>query len=186
MGNQKMTKKALLGSVIALMLCFAMLLGTTYAWFTDSVTSAGNVITAGTLDVTFEYKTPEDIAWNDASEGAIFNYDKWEPGYTEVRYVKIENVGTLDLRYVLTIVPYQPVAEGDVNLADVIDVYMFDGEATLTREDVARATSVGTITELMADLDGAARSVLYADAAKGNVSETFTIALKMRETAGNE
>lgn len=48
MTNTKTTKRALLSSVLALFLCFAMLLGTTYAWFTDSVTSGSNIIQSGT------------------------------------------------------------------------------------------------------------------------------------------
>ena len=55
MTNIKTTKRALLSSTLALFLCFAMLLGTTFAWFTDSVTSANNVITAGNLDVNLHY-----------------------------------------------------------------------------------------------------------------------------------
>ena len=51
MSNKKTTKRALLTSVMALMLCFAMLTGTTFAWFTDTETSANNRIVAGTLDV---------------------------------------------------------------------------------------------------------------------------------------
>ena len=51
MNNAKTPKRALLSSVIAMLLCFAMLLGTTFAWFTDSATSAGNKIVAGKLDV---------------------------------------------------------------------------------------------------------------------------------------
>ena len=53
----KTTKRALFMSVIALFVCFTMLIGTTYAWFTDSVTSTGNIIKTGTLDVTLEYTT---------------------------------------------------------------------------------------------------------------------------------
>ena len=44
------TKKSLVTSVVSLLLCFAMLLGTTLAWFTDAVTSEGNIIQAGDLD----------------------------------------------------------------------------------------------------------------------------------------
>ena len=44
-------KRALLMSVISMMLCIAMLVGTTYAWFTDSVTTGVNSITSGTLSV---------------------------------------------------------------------------------------------------------------------------------------
>ena len=53
--TNKTTKRALLSSTVALFLCFAMLLGTTYAWFTDEVTSANNVIKSGTLDVVLDY-----------------------------------------------------------------------------------------------------------------------------------
>ena len=45
------TKKALIASVLSLVLCFSMLVGTTFAWFTDSVTSANNIIMAGNLDI---------------------------------------------------------------------------------------------------------------------------------------
>jgi predicted ribosomally synthesized peptide with SipW-like signal peptide len=57
MTKKRSTKTALLMSVLSLFLCFSMLLGTTYAWFTDSVSSANNIITAGNLDVVLEYKT---------------------------------------------------------------------------------------------------------------------------------
>lgn len=51
MTKTKTTKRALFGSVIALALCFTMLLGTTYAWFTDSAASSGNIIQSGTLNI---------------------------------------------------------------------------------------------------------------------------------------
>ena len=51
MTKRRSTKNALISSVLALVLCFTMLLGTTYAWFTDSVTSATNIIAAGNLDI---------------------------------------------------------------------------------------------------------------------------------------
>ena len=47
MTNAKSTKRALIVSILALVLCFTMLLGTTYAWFTDEVTSSGNKVQAG-------------------------------------------------------------------------------------------------------------------------------------------
>ena len=52
--TNKTTKRALLSSVVALFLCFAMLLGTTYAWFTDSATSANNIIKSGNLKINLE------------------------------------------------------------------------------------------------------------------------------------
>ena len=107
MTKTRSTKSALISSVVALLLCFAMLVGSTFAWFTDSVTSAGNIIQSGTLDVEMHWAEGKldpnaaETAWTDASTGAIFNNDKWEPGYVEVRHIKISNVGTLALKYQL-------------------------------------------------------------------------------------
>ena len=52
----KYNKRALLLSVLALMLCAAMLIGTTYAWFTDTATAGVNRIQSGTLNVVLEMK----------------------------------------------------------------------------------------------------------------------------------
>ena len=193
MTNMKNTKRALVLSTMALFLCFAMLLGTTYAWFTDSVTSSGNIIKTGTLDVKLEYKTPTDTDWKDASNGAIFQYSNWEPGYTEIRNVKISNVGSLAFKFVLTIVPNVKVetetdTDGneykvDVDLADVIEAYMFPAGTTVTRDMLVITSDyyVGTVADLMADKDGAA----YGKLEKGTNVE-YVIVLKMSEEAGNE
>ena len=176
------TKKSIFASAVALLLCFAMLLGTTFAWFTDSVTSANNIIQSGTLDVEMYWaegtEDPSNTSWNDASKGAIFNNDKWEPGYVEVRHIKIENKGTLALQYKITI-----VANGEVtDLSDVIDVYYLDPAAQIaTRDQLNANNKLGTLTEVLANLAGTGTGSL----AKGE-ADTVTLALKMQETAGNE
>ena len=98
----KTTRRALLMSALSLLLCVSMLVGTTFAWFTDSVTSAGNIIKSGTLEVSMMWaygkENPATTTWTDAAEGAIFNSDKWEPGYTEARHIAVKNEGTLALK----------------------------------------------------------------------------------------
>ena len=120
MTKTKSTKHALIMSVMALFLCFTMLLGTTFAWFTDSVTSAGNKIMSGTLKVDLELLDKESGTWNSIKEDktALFNNDKWEPGYTEVKMLKVENEGTLALKWKAKFVSASKLGE----LADVIDV----------------------------------------------------------------
>jgi len=184
MTKTKSTKRALTMSVISLLICFTMLLGTTYAWFTDSVTSAGNIIKSGNLDVEMYWaKGNEDpdadaTAWTDASTGAIFDNDKWEPGYTEVRHIKISNVGTLALKYQLHF-----FANGDVSkLADAIDVYFVDPAVQVTdRTALNGIEPVGTLTEVLAGMPGNVSGDLLA-----KENDTVTLALKMRESAGNE
>ena len=184
MTNLKTTKRALLSSVISLLVCFTMLLGTTFAWFTDSVTSAGNIIQSGTLDVEMHWaegtKDPSaaDTTWTDASTGAIFNNDKWEPGYVEVRHIKIANEGTLALKYQIKI-----VANGEVSdLADVIDVYYVDpAQQIADRTALTDDNKLGTLTDVLANLANTANGELPA-----GENDTITLALKMQESAGNQ
>ena len=197
MTNVKSTKRALVSSILALFLCFAMLLGTTYAWFTDSVSSDNNIIKTGTLDVIMEYadggKSPEGATWNDASKEAIFEHDNWEPGYASAKHIKVSNVGTLALNYQMRI-----VANGVVSkLADVIDVYYIrTSDKAITRDMLATAVEadkvsddtniikVGTLTEVL----GATYNLSKYAVGSLEVGESYVhaIVLKMQETADNE
>ena len=105
MNNTKNKKHALLSSILALFLCFSMLLGTTYAWFTDSVTSKNNIITAGNLDVELYYQTEEVTTWTKVDETTnVFKENVlWEPGHAEVVKLKVVNEGSLALKYQLSV-----------------------------------------------------------------------------------
>ena len=134
MTNSKNTKRALFSSAVALLLCFSMLLGTTFAWFTDSAATANNVIVAGNLDIEVQY-TLDGTTWADL-DGAddLFEKDLWEPGHTEVVALKIENVGTLALKYAANMnIVNETVGKnkenGDIKLSDILQV------STLTVED---------------------------------------------------
>lgn len=179
----KNAKKAFVASLLAVVLCVTMLTGTTFAWFTDSVTSAGNIIKSGTLDVEMSWadgtKDPAASAttWKDASTGAIFDYSLWEPGYTQVRHIAVENVGTLALKYQIRVL--QNGAASD--LADVIDVYVIDpAEKVTDRAALSSLTPVGTVATAFTNSIATGHLLPTDDAA------IFTIALKMRESAGNE
>ena len=175
----KTQRKQLLFSIISLMLCFSMLLGTTYAWFTDSVTSVDNIIKAGNLDIAMYWNDDLSDNWKNVEEPnnqKIFDYDKWEPGYTEVRYVKIVNEGNLAFKYTMDILPLGAVSA----LANVIDVYFLDPAVKIT--DRTRLTApVGTLAQVIAGNIPASGKLENKDD-----SVTVGIALKMREDAGNE
>ena len=89
----------ILTSLLAVVSCFAMLIGSTYAWFTDSSMSGSNLIQSGNIDVVVEY-TLDGENWNDL-DGAtdLFQKGLWEPGHTEVVALKIKNNGSLALKY---------------------------------------------------------------------------------------
>ena len=190
------TKKSLVLSALSLMLCVAMLLGTTYAWFTDSVTSGKNIITAGNLDIEMYYAdgtkavpAADSFDWKDASNVAIFDYDLWEPGYTEVYHIKIANVGTLALKYQLSI-----ATDGDVGaLADVLDVYAIPTATQVAdRSALTDTYKIGTMSDVLSsgtlDLTGNLMPKGSKDASGNDATfeNTLTLAVKMQETAGNE
>ena len=87
------TKSKLLSSLLILTLCVTMFVGSTYAWFTDSVTSAGNKIQAGTLDVGLLHYDKDAGTWIEISDSkeAIFAYENWEPGYMQVKMLEVVN-----------------------------------------------------------------------------------------------
>jgi len=150
MTNAKITKRALVSSVLALFLCFAMLIGTTFAWFTDSASSGSNVIQAGNLDIEVEY-TLDGENWN-ALDGAtdLFQKGLWEPGHTEVVALKIENKGSLALKYSVNMNIFNEVVgknkDGeDIVLSDILTV------STLTQQ-ANDAMGVGDIVLMLAYL----------------------------------
>ncbi len=100
MTNVKSTKRALIMSALSVVLCLSMLIGSTFAWFTDSVTSANNIIKSGNLDIVLEYWNGSE--WVDvADKSDILTNTLWEPGVTEVAYLRVENAGSLALKYQL-------------------------------------------------------------------------------------
>lgn len=102
MTNSKSTKRALLTSVLALLMCVTMLVGATFAWFTDTASTEVNKIQAGNLDIEVEYRTSLTEDWKTldnatdlfGAEGTLF-----EPGHTRVVELKIANAGNLALKY---------------------------------------------------------------------------------------
>ena len=125
MSNTKLTKHALIVSIMAMLLCVAMLVGTTFAWFTDTASTAVNKIQAGTLDIELQYQKA-DGTWEDA-EGKTLDFKKpsghenesilWEPGCTyELPAIRILNKGNLALKYKLAITGIK----GDAKLNEAI------------------------------------------------------------------
>lgn len=103
MTKQKSTKRSLLLSALSLLMCLSLFVGSTFAWFTDSVVSGENKIVAGNLDIELEYYDEND-EWTTV-DGAtnLFDETLWEPGHTDVVYLRLKNVGSLALKYKLSL-----------------------------------------------------------------------------------
>ena len=99
------TKRALLTSVLAIVACVAMLIGSTFAWFTDTASTGVNKIQAGNLDIKLEYKNTKDGPFTEAkADTKVFDENAlWEPGHVEYVVLRISNAGSLALKYKLGI-----------------------------------------------------------------------------------
>ena len=171
MTNCKSTKRALLGSVMAMVLCLAMLVGSTFAWFTDTASTGVNKIQAGNLDIELQYATKWDAngvptKWENA-EGKTLPFlvnggipaegtqILWEPGCTYMLpELRVVNKGNLAVKYKVAITGIN----GSAKLNNVIDWTINDADINLTE------------MQLKAGEEGAA----------------FTIKGHMQESAGND
>ena len=178
MNNKRATKRALLTSVMALVMCVVMLVGTTFAWFTDTASTGVNKIVAGNLKV-------DIIGENSDSHVEKLNFTKaagaegeellWEPG---CRYLtqgfRIANKGNLALKWKAEINKDNIVdgkvvdtAKDGVSLLDVIDFYVVTKAADGTETAVAIEDFVGNLT-------------------KGAKSDVYYIKGVMQTSAGND
>lgn len=190
------TKRALLTSVLALVLSLAMLAGSTFAWFTDTASTGVNRIVSGNLDVGLQYWGVDENGqktWLTA-ENSEDLFDKnalWEPGYTQIVYLKVKNNGNLALTYAMQITPVHETVGVNVDgeefkLSDYIKFgwtpFTVDGDGTpvaLDRE--AAQTGVGDGAQLGTTLHRKA-----AEPMKASAEELVALVAWMPENVGNE
>ena len=175
--NQKATKRALLTSVMALVMCVVMLAGTTFAWFTDTASTGVNKIQAGNLDV--------DIVGEDGKtlDGKTLNFVNkenqsnilWEPGATFfTQGFQIVNKGNLALKYKVVV----SGTTGDAKLLEAIDFAVVTDN---TKKD-AEAVSFAEEGKLLNKGDTAPESAVTDAVAKAY----YYLRGHMKEEAGNE
>ena len=179
MTSSKSTKRALISSTLALLMCVAMLIGTTFAWFTDTASTGVNKIQAGNLKVDIigakSDSHIEKLNFTKAA-GAESEALLWEPG---CRYLtegfRIANKGNLALKWKAEINKDNivdgkaaPTAKDGKSLLDVIDFYVVTKAADGTETAVAIENFTGKL------------------AANVGKSETYYIKGVMQTTAGND
>ena len=172
MTNGKSLKRALLSSAFSLIICVAMLIGTTFAWFTDTASTAVNKIQAGNLKVDIVDKNGNSLNGKSLSFRDVNNKTDilWEPGAKfNLDSFKIVNKGNLALKYKVII----SGINGSAKLLEAINFTVKIGDAA----EAALADWEGVLLPY-----GAAA----ADTMPAKETELITISGKMREDAGNE
>ena len=195
MNNKKATKRALLTSVMALVMCVVMLVGTTFAWFTDTASTGVNKIQAGNLDIELAYKntyipdgtpTTDDGFASVTKETEVFDAEAlWEPGHVEYVVLKISNAGNLALKYKLGINIAEEkgsksvVDNKDFKLSDYIKFAVIDGDKGGLGRDVLVAAA-GEGTELSKGYTPEEKHL------KTGEDNTVTLVVWMPKSVGNE
>ena len=198
MTSSKNTKRALLASVLSVVLCCAMLVGSTFAWFTDSVTNTDNRIVAGNLDIDLLMDKEENGTYTSIAggEGDIFNEAQiaqnsnktlWEPGKTQIVYLGVQNKGSLALKYNILL------DVTDNGLAGALEYAVLDGAqasdlADVTDWEALKAMEGAQTGDIAAGRTIAAPNGCLDEIANGTKDETdyFALAVHMKEDAGNE
>ena len=190
MTNSKSTKRALIISVLAIFMCVAMLIGTTFAWFTDTASTGVNKIQAGNLDVKLMYSTDMQT-WKEATEQTKLFDDNAlrEPGYTQVVYLKVVNAGNLALKYETGFSKDYTSNRGKNVNGDWyrVDNYLKIGTAETTTKFANREAVWSAIAANERTL---AKDVMLTDGwitlNPGQESSPFAVAIYMPTSVGNE
>ena len=176
MNTKKATKRALLTSVMALVMCVVMLVGTTFAWFTDTASTGVNKIQAGNLKVDIVDESNESLdgktlkfiqAVNETEKASVDNV-LWEPGATFfTQGFRIANKGNLALKY-------KVVVSGTTGDTGLLKVMEFDVVSAMTKtgSEVNFDTNPGQLLPSATDTP--------------SVSNVYYLRGRMDEDAGNE
>ena len=184
----KSSKRALLLSALAIVLCIAMLIGTTYAWFTDTASTAVNKIQSGNLGVQLEY-SKDFSEWKNVTEVTKLFEDStvWEPGRTEIVYLRVKNAGTLALKYTLGIYNLynstgKNVLGNKYSLSDYVKLGAVEADAAYAD----RAAAISAVQDSAKTLNGIGDTgVVGADLAT-NATKVYAMVLYMPTEVGNE
>lgn len=197
MNNTKTTKRALLSSVMAMLICVAMLIGTTFAWFTDKVTSNGNIIQSGKLDIsatfqntaadgTVSYTVPGftrttggEIKFSSATtdineNNKIIDEQLWEPGAVGAKLITVNNDGNLAAKIMLNF----NVNDGGLQNALWYDFIKVNGSNVVGRFTEREMSTLSAVA-------GAIELPLMPKDQTGD-SVSFILVYGMKEEAGNE
>ena len=198
MTKSRSTKKALVASLLSMLLSVSMLVGSTYAWFTDSVTSGKNIIKAGNLDISATFQKVDMTSGTEQytisgfdrvadgivkfstdktdidEDNAIIDEELWEPGAVGAKLLTVQNDGSLAAKIRLSFT----VEDGGLQ-----DALWFDFV------QVKDNTVVGTFTKremsTLNSLVGSLELPLMPKGTDGLDSVSFILLYGMKEEAGN-
>lgn len=188
----KSKKTALLMSFTSLFICFAMLVGSTFAWFTDTASTGVNKIVAGNLKVGFQYWNGEKYV--DAKDVSLFSEEtQWEPGHTEIVYLKVINQGNLALKYRLNTIntfeyQYAKNSKGDqILLSKYLKIGIAEGKNAAVGTYAKREDAIAAVENNTVAYDSYTKESTLLPATDNSESADYlAFVVYMPTTVGNE
>ena len=167
-------------SAVSFVLCCSMLLGTTMAWFTDTVTSTANQITIGKLEVDVFYAEHSLRSTDTAVFGGPNDTTVWSPGMFQIKELTVVNQGTLDLNYVLSFLSDKP----NNTAFNHFEVYVKEGSVKDTNPGIADIQDswkrVGTLYDILnTESIYVFKGELKAGTSGSTTQQVYSIALYM-------
>ena len=186
--NSKNTKRALLTSVLAMAVCLAMLVGSTFAWFTDTATTGVNKIQSGNLDVELEYS--KDFAeWKkvDNTTKVFEDSTEWEPGRTEVVYLRVKNAGNLALKYTLGLGNvYESRGKNVAGDFYYLSNFVKMGAVEATAAFENRAAAIGAVDPVADTFKALGEKGVVGATLNSGAAKTYAMVVYMPTEVGNE
>ena len=182
------TKKAFALALLSTLLCVSMLIGTTFAWFTDTASTAVNKIQAGNLDIELEY-SKDFSEWKKVNDTTkVFEESTlWEPGRTEVVYLRVKNAGNLALNYTLGIYNlYNSTGKNVLGNKYSLGDYVKLGAAEADAAYADRAAAISAVQDSAKTLNNIGNTGVVGETLATNATKTYAMVLYMPTEVGNE
>ena len=203
MPNRQRKRRALVNSVVSLLICCSMFIGTTFAWMTDSVSSLNNKIASGNLDVEMYYLNGEEYMPVQEETNLFETENPWKPGSKKMVNMKIANLGTLALAYEMQVYIAEEVKsitenDVDIRLSEHLKFGVIDGKFEGTCEEAVQSLEASgsnaiQVSEIntkksINDIYKHSEGTLYPKPGTSEkiAEKEFTFVVWMPDTVGNE
>lgn len=183
-------KKMIFSSLFVILICTLALVGVSYAWFTDTASTGVETITTGNLNVKVMYST-DMLSWKEATEKTqLFDDDAlWEPGHTEVVYLKVVNSGSLAFKFETDFASDYNSSKGKSVLGNYyyIGDYIKVGSTYTNVSFMTREDAIASIADNEKDLKkGVQITEGWTTLKAGEETDPLAIVIYMPTTVGNE
>ena len=165
-----------------------MLVGSTFAWFTDTATTGVNKIQSGNLDVELEYS--KDFAeWKkvDNTTKVFEDSTEWEPGRTEVVYLRVKNAGNLALKYTLGLGNvYESRGKNVAGDFYYLSNFVKMGAVEATAAFENRAAAIGAVEPVADTFKALGEKGVVGATLNSGAAKTYAMVVYMPTEVGNE